>query len=261
MTTTCRIISEDLDSALIMEDDMDWDVRLKWQLEQIAKGARKIPKTAKDTPRNTKNPNSPYGDDWDLLWLGHCGEIFPEDTDEAKDSLDPAMVEKLRGSKYTILEDPTVPPPQDTTGFQDFAAHPYTRWVHVTGAPICTFAYALSRQGARKVLFGLSVDGLHGAFDNELAALCRRAVGNYSGDHNILEENGNNDYGLNSKCVSVTPPVFFHHKAKGHVSGDSDIQSVAEDQTREKGTTENIVWSARNNLKNMILNRPMESQF
>ncbi|KAL4924203.1 glycosyltransferase family 25 protein [Aspergillus undulatus] len=41
-----RVLRERLGSAIVMEDDADWDV------------------TATE---------SPYGDDWDVLWLGHCG--------------------------------------------------------------------------------------------------------------------------------------------------------------------------------------------
>jgi len=35
-----RIVEEGYSSALIIEDDMDWDVRLKNQLVQFARGAR-----------------------------------------------------------------------------------------------------------------------------------------------------------------------------------------------------------------------------
>ena len=73
----------------------------------------------------------------------------------------------------------------------------------------------------------------------------------------------NNDLGLLSTCLSVTPPVFFHHRSKGLVSGDSDIQAPgSEKKVRPKGFTENIMWSARNNVRNMLLGRStMESQF
>lgn len=234
---------------------MDWDVRLKTQLEQAATGAREIFKS--NTNNNT--PHSPYGDDWDILWLGHCGEVFPETLDENKNR--PASELQRMKHKHTISNDATVPPPHVVTGFQDFAASPHTRWVHVTGAPICTFAYALSQRGARKVLYALSVDGLRGAFDNQLAGICRRAVAAAADDDGKREVEVEGDRGLDAKCVTVTPPLFFHHKAKGPVSGDSDIQTVGGGGVREKGFTENIMWSARNNLQNMILGAEMESQF
>jgi len=40
MLTVTRAVEEGYASVLIMEDDMDWDVRLKKQLLQFAKGAR-----------------------------------------------------------------------------------------------------------------------------------------------------------------------------------------------------------------------------
>ncbi|ROV87588.1 hypothetical protein VMCG_10613 [Cytospora schulzeri] len=249
MNAVRRIIDEDLESALIMEDDMDWDVRLRSQLEDVARGSRML------LDSNEPDPHSPYGDGWDVLWIGHCGEPFPETLDENKGKPDDHPGIQYMKKKYVIENDHTVPPPDRTTGFQDFNAHPYTRWVHISAAPICTFAYAVSQQGARKLLFDLSVDHLIGAYDNALAGLCRRSVAA------VGEENPEGDRGLDTKCLSVTPPVFFHHKAKGPIAGDSDIQNVGGDAFREKGTTENIMWSARNNIRNMIMGTEMENQF
>lgn len=148
-----------------------------------------------------------------------------------------------------MTNDSTVPPLNKITGLVDFGKYPeFTRWVHVSGGPICSFAYALSQSGARKVLFDLSVDRLGGPFDNALAAFCRDGA------------SGNRD-GLQGKCLSVTPPVFFHHRAKGLIGGDSDIQESGNDNMREKGITENIVWSVRNNIKNIMLGLEIENQY
>lgn len=213
-------------------------MRLQSQLETVAKGTRTL-------LGSSSKPNSPYGDDWDLLWLGHCGEIFPEQLDENKG-------EPLY-SKFVIKDDKTVPPRDKITGLVDFKAHPeFTRWVHVTGAPICSFAYALSKRGAQKVLFDLSVDRLDANFDNALGTFCRNG-GSKKGDPT----------GLHANCLSVTPPVFFHHRPKGLIGSESDINDHGDDNNkiREKGTTENIMWSARNNIRNMLMNTKMESQF
>ncbi|KAI2471178.1 glycosyltransferase family 25 protein [Annulohypoxylon bovei var. microspora] len=251
MDAVRRIISDDLSSALIMEDDMDWDVRLKPQLERIAQGARALLSSA-------AKPNSPYGDEWDLMWLGHCGEVFPETLDENLEKPDDDPSIEYMSRKFVIEKDMTVPPKDKVTGLVNFGDYPeHTRWVHITGAPICTFAYALSQRGARKVLFDLSVDHLTGPFDNALAGLCRRAVSTWGVEDPAVA----GDRGLDAKCISVTPPIFFHHKARGLVNGDSDIQTVKDGEIREKGKTENIVWSARNNIKNMIMGTRMESQY
>ncbi|KAI1288911.1 hypothetical protein F5Y03DRAFT_388983 [Xylaria venustula] len=234
MNVIQKIVNEDIESALILEDDMDWDVRLKKQLKQISEGARHLMPPSKAS-------SSPYGDAWDVLWLGHCGEIFPEVLPENEG--------KPLHPKYTILNDETVPPLDKITGLVDFAQYPeFTRWVHISGGPICSFAYAISQRGARKLLFDLSIDHLGGPFDNALAGFCRDGA-------------SRNLDGLRAKCLTVTPPVFFHHRAKGSFSGDSDIHMGPSTEMREKGTTENIVWSARNNLRNMMLGLEVESQF
>lgn len=222
---------------------MDWDTRLKAQLTDFATGSRWL-------QHASANVSSPYGDDWDLLWLGHCGEVFPETLDEhsSKDPTGPEILELSR--KYSIEHDVTVPPPEFTRGFPDWTEHPYTRWVHRSGGPICTFAYALSQSGARKVLFDLSVDHLSGPFDNALAGLCRW---------------GSEPSRLGMKCISSNPGLFTHHKAKGSIAGDSDIQKVGDgtskDEVREKGFTENVVWSTRNNLGNILTGKQMEGAY
>ncbi|GAW11049.1 hypothetical protein ANO14919_003880 [Xylariales sp. No.14919] len=236
MNAIRRIVEEDLESALIMEDDMDWDIRLKGQLKQVAEGARTLMPTS-------ARSSSPYGNGWDVIWMGHCGEIFPE--------VLPENLGKPEHPKYIIYDDETVPPLSKVSGLVNFREYPeFTRFVHVAGGPICSFAYALSQSGARKVLMGLSVDRLGGAFDNALADFCRDGA---SGNLN----------GLQAKCISVTPPIFFHHRAKGRITKDSDIQKIEGDDLpiREKGTTENIVWSARNNIRNMMLGLKPENQF
>jgi hypothetical protein len=239
-----RIIEKGYSSALIMEDDMDWDVRIKAQLLQFAQASHYL-----YPPTSRSSDGSPYGDDWDVLWLGHCGEVFPEMLEENRNKppTDPDFIAMSR--KATISPDSTVPPLDQIHGLQNFSAYPpFTRFVHISGGPICSFAYALSLRGARKVLYDLSIDHLLGPFDNALAGLCRW---------------GRNESQLGLKCLSVSPPLFSHHKAKGYISADSDIQSYGGGQKgelREKGWTENIVWSARRNIRNLMMEAEMELQ-
>lgn len=229
---------------------MDWDVRLKSQLQDAAKGVRTL------FPPGS-SPHSPYGDDWDIFWIGHCGDQFPENRDEnrIKPEDHPGMQYMKR--KYLIENDPTVPPREKIELFWGFKPEEHTRYVYVSGYPVCTFAYALSQRGARKVMFDMSLDHLTLAFDNALAEICMRAIAAVG----ETDPKKGGDYGLNTKCLSVNPPLFFHHKAKGAVNGDSDIENVAGGKIREKGITKNIMWSARNNIRNMLLGQPMESQY
>lgn len=148
----------------------------------------------------------------------------------------------------------TVPPYHHISNLVDWSNFaPGTRIVHRSAAPICSFAYALSQTGARKVLHALSINGLHMAFDNSLAQLCRDAAFD-------LARGREGGYGL--RCVSVNPTIFFHHKAKGRLAGDSDIQSYGGDgSTRERGITESIMWSMRLNLMNILSGTTLEAQF
>lgn len=60
------------------------------------------------------------------------------------------------------------------------------------------------------------------------------------------------------KCDTA---VVLHHRAKGVMSGDSDIQPVGSSDFREISTTGNIAWSARRNIRGMIVGDNTESQF
>jgi hypothetical protein len=239
-------VEQELGSALIVEDDMDWDIHLKSQLYDIAYGARQILR------ESSTLPHSPYGDDWDILWLGHCGEPFPE-TLEENAGLPLENLARM-SAKYVIHDDKTVPPYSKVSQLVDWAQYrPNTRIIHMSAAPICTFAYAVSQRGARKILYGLSVDGLHMAFDNSLAQLCRDAM---------YELGREQSSGYNMKCLSVNPTIMFHHKAKGLVAAGSDIQNLGDDgSVREKGVTESIKWSTRLNLKNILTGKELEAQF
>lgn len=224
---------------------MDWDAHVKTQLTGVAHGVHHV---LSEKPGRL---HSPYGDTWDLLWLGHCGEPFPE-TLEENAGLDEAAREKMSG-KYLIHDDWTVPPYENVSHLVDWTAFPAgTRVIHRTAAPICSFAYAITQRAARKILYSLSVDGLHMAFDNSLAQLCRDSA--YDMGRDI-------ETSYKMQCISVNPTIMFHHRPKGSVTGDSDIQSYGSDGSmREQGYTEAVKWSMRLNLKNILLGKALEPQ-
>lgn len=66
----------------------DWDVRLKSQLAPFARGIHILSQPIRNSPKDNLYPteldlsygdkvqepmHSPYGDNWEVLWLGHCG--------------------------------------------------------------------------------------------------------------------------------------------------------------------------------------------
>lgn len=59
-----KMVRDNVASTLVFEDDADWDIGLRAQLLEFAKGARFV------LGDDRKKEHSPYGDDWDVLWLG-----------------------------------------------------------------------------------------------------------------------------------------------------------------------------------------------
>ena len=210
----CSIVENGYSSALILEDDADWDVHIKSQLTDFAHGSRFL-----QNQTIQEKTHSPYGDGWDILWLGHCHDGM-DDIDQRT---------------YVIQNDPTVPAvdrlwinnPEFLHRWPD-----YSRIVHVAGEPICTFGYAVSFKGAQKILYALSVKELRGLYDNALSWWCR-------------------DKHQGARCLSPHPAYFGQHRAVGKAGKNSDNQP---DQAGiDKAETLNIRYSARLNLEQMLL--------
>ncbi|KAI9738288.1 MAG: hypothetical protein M1834_008786 [Cirrosporium novae-zelandiae] len=215
MNAANAVVKQRLSTALIMEDDADWDVSLKSQLKQFALGSRFIMNT---TQRST--PHSPYGDGWDLLWIGHCSsQAHPNDD-----------------RRYLIEHDRTVTPPSRRANWgpvPDMSIYDNnTRIIYRASGGVCLYAYALSFQGAQKLLYHLSVKPFSNAVDLGLLDMC-------------------NDDSRDFKCISVFPQIIGDHKAAGPTDRDSDIGQAAEGQ-RDNGFSWNVVYSARLNLNQLL---------
>lgn len=212
-----RMVRENISSALIMEDDTDWDVRLKSQLIQFAEGARTIQKVSPTTKFD-----SPYGDDWDVLWVGHCGEALPKEDNEV----------------FVIENDPAVPARKHMkeSPFRDRFPEDHTRVIHKAGKPICLLGYALSQRGAQRMLWAMSVSQLRGFIDWELADFCQGKSG------------------MDIKCITIEPALISTHRAAGAMTKDSDnvFPDQLSSQIRQKGTTADIRWSVRLNLLKLL---------
>ncbi|KAE8450736.1 hypothetical protein EG329_005649 [Mollisiaceae sp. DMI_Dod_QoI] len=86
------IIARDYDTALILEDDVDWDLSIKPQMRLVSDAVRQFTYAPEDDV-------APYGHKWDILWLGHCGEPTRKDT------------------RRLAFPDPSVPPMRNYTGW------------------------------------------------------------------------------------------------------------------------------------------------
>ncbi|OOF94514.1 glycosyltransferase family 25 protein [Aspergillus carbonarius ITEM 5010] len=148
-----RVVADRLASALIFEDDVDWDVNLKTQLRGFAQGALKIHKS--------NASHSPYGDSWDLLWLGHCGvkcnssspvQVMPHDiTAISSRFLPPYLYDAPAGTGNNV---------RMTCKMEEAA---------------CSGAYAISYRASQKILatLTLSTDNQAVNIEGLLSQLCR----------------------------------------------------------------------------------------
>ena len=247
------MIEQNITSALILEDDADWDIRIKHQMRDFAKASRLLIQPDKSdrfldptypqpngnqTPQNfdikkdiTGNPStSPYGDidHWDLLWIGHCGSRFPSESSG-----------KIPLARAAIYDDETVPEPQhinmqfgDSELASTYPAH--TRVVSRAWKNVCTVGYAISLPGARRILYEMSVNKMTAETDMMLQAVCE----------------GTEERPVH-RCLSVQPQLFQHHRPVGHTSSFSDISDHGADYN-EKAFTRNVRWSTRINFRKLV---------
>ncbi|KAL2198260.1 glycosyltransferase family 25 protein [Corynascus similis CBS 632.67] len=267
MNVLQRIVDENITSALIIEDDADWDVRLKSQMQVFSQAAKAFTQPlngqtvaekhsdppGQELPLNQLPPHmrkprlTPYGDNWDVLWLGHCGTSFP----------DPSSGSIVPSFRVTIRDDETVPYSKHLRP-HPFALHdalseaypPYTRVVHSSSGSICTQAYAVSQQGARKLLWQFGIQSLTTQWDLMLRDWCDGSYDDLSPDSDTphIEQHSNQLKG--PVCITTQPPLFSHHYGKGAAS---DITAPGGGYvSKNKEMTPYIRLSVRLNMERLV---------
>ncbi|MCJ1312924.1 hypothetical protein MMC25_006600 [Agyrium rufum] len=138
-------------TSLILEDDVDWDLGLREQMPRIAEVIRLVTDFEVD---HEESIHPPYGTNWDVLWLGHCGDSI--------------------GMSAAKIEDPTVPPYFKSWETRISPNPDHTRWVHRSTGPICTYAYALTDVTAKRILDSNDLGTTK--FDIWLHIRCKRGI-------------------------------------------------------------------------------------
>ncbi|KAI0195720.1 hypothetical protein EV127DRAFT_499616 [Xylaria flabelliformis] len=344
MNAMQMIVAWDLGSALVLEDDVDWDVRLKTQMGTFAKAARmwlgveqekyrrisrlrdlkttglqrlrrwliglvpssfsegtkkqdsKVESTMgpessskvdyrraveegheQDTitlpPNLHLNPGygthakSPYGDDWDILWLGHCGADLPttrrEPLSSRRNHFSPPLT-------ISIPDDATVPAPKHLKP-HPFALHdklgevypPHTRIVHAVDGNVCSLAYAVSQTGARKLLRRFRRKGFVDQWDLMLRDYCMGEYEEGGGEEDesggeVGEDEGEKNDDGPPVCLTVQPPLISHHYA-GEEGGASvsNIRGQGGGLARGKKGTPYVRLSVQENLSRLVAGVPM----
>ena len=193
---------------------------LRQQLVQFARGAQFI-----ENAGDTSSLHSPYGDDWDLLLLGHCGAGFRTD------------IERY----WAIHDDPTVPPQsQYKPRFSSAKFHPpasllqpgnFTRLISPSTLSLCTYGYAMSLRGATKFLYHFSIEPNADVFDAAVQKFC--STPKYA-----------------AKCVTVFPSLLDQYRPAGPTVKDSDHHDKG-GETRAQGASDNIVFPVKAGLRDV----------
>ena len=209
------MIHENIQTALVFEEDVDWDIGFKSQLEEFARGARFLLGSAKG------RPFSPYGDNWDILHFGHC-ESEPRSSD---------------GRRWVIPKDPTVPP---ATGRSDLEQPGMRKWedgestngqvrvVYMQQYGRCLSAYAVSRRAAQRILYQASMIPFNTSIDVGMGSLC----------------DGTEYSGFN--CVASFPRLV------GKVRTTMKASEVGDEEPTTRSTAASIMFSIRRNAERMI---------
>ena len=146
------IIASGLETAFIVEDDVDWDVRIKDQIQLISDNVRNY----------TKCPDSdsaPYGTDCDVLWLGHCGSIIEDWIPAPRIYADHTRIPTDQYASFS------------TGSLRDHLPEGY-RQIQVSTLTVCIFGYGVTEDSAQKILT-LLARGADEAFDVALSQKCR----------------------------------------------------------------------------------------
>ena len=226
------------ESALFLEDDVDWDIRLRTrQIPLVAAAMRSLM-----PPTPGQDDVYPWGDarDWELIYLGHCGDYFGiVDADHlGVGFLHPEDLQRL---PHVLYRDPSLPDPSDLHPFTAsfltaFNIPAKTRVLHRSKFPLCTFAYALTRSAAQKLIDEL-------APPKEIPGRWVRAY-----DIAILE--ACRDRGL--RCYSLSPELFHHMEGTSLIDGERGkagkppADRAGSDQVHFRNETSNIgcgFWS------------------
>lgn len=205
------VVASGFSTALLVEDDVDWDVEILNQMRLVSDNLRNF------TGASDIDPN-PYGSGWDVLWLGHCGSVI----DKEKPIL--------------VYPDETRCPNELWLGFgkdelRDNVPEGYRAVHEVTIRAVCTYAYGITAESGQKIL-ELMARGDGSAYDLQLSYYCA------TGDLRCIVANPQvmNHY---------EPPLSL-----GYVSptrqGDGHGTSADDSQFEHlKGTTRDIVNSTR----------------
>ncbi|CAO2651897.1 Nn.00g001800.m01.CDS01 [Neocucurbitaria sp. VM-36] len=265
-----------LETALILEDDVDWDIRLRSvQIPLAASAARQLlPPTRSQHPfASFRSDHSQYWGDhdaWDLLYLGHCGDYFDRVTEEGP--MNERQSFNLSAMPHILYRDPTLPYRSDLHPFThslfDLLKMPQkSRVLHRSKFPLCSFGYGITRPAAERLLNDLAPPQYKPngprAFDVALLHACGNGFSTPSPTPKLAKSKPHSDPALQHKYVSrglrcwTLNSELFHHmpgpslvdeigEMSGEKPGIPPVDLAAREQIIHRNETTNIdcgFWS------------------
>ena len=212
------MVRERIQSAMIMEDDVDWDVMIKAQMTEFARGTRYLQKSSHSSL-------SPYGDGWDILTMGHCGVWNKIGEDQ---------------EYWVSHDDPTVVLPQTREWWRQPNLTPAalsgnrTRLVFSPYHLSCLASYAVSLNGAARIIYDQTILPNAQGIDSALGAICKRQ-----------------EYGFNS-CLAAYPMITGVHRPAGDMCAESARRKITPGRIREVAQSDNLIYPVRLNLASLL---------
>lgn len=146
----------------------------------------------------------PYGNNWDLFSFGHCLEVVI--------SSQLSLIAQDHFNKdeesYVIYPDPTVLPPEQQTStdrqvLSELDVPEGHRVLSRAKGPVCTMGYAVTLQGAQRLLYKFSLERMSGPIDIEIMIACAER---------------------SLQCLAVNPTLIGVYRAPGPSRKYSDIE-------------------------------------
>jgi len=206
------MVRERIQTAMIMEDDVDWDVMIKAQMTELARGTRYL-------QRASETDRSPYGDGWDILSTGHCG-LYNKPTNDQDYWVienDPTAITQRGGGRT-----PNTTPPALSGNS--------TRLVLSPSRFTCLASYAISLQGAARIIYDQEILSNAAPIDVALSAICKKTV-----------------YGYNS-CLAAYPMITGTHQPAGDPAKYSDRKDIKGASPHKLSVSRGLVFPIRLNL-------------
>ncbi|KAK9236618.1 hypothetical protein V1525DRAFT_378896 [Lipomyces kononenkoae] len=161
------LLESDMDTLLIFEDDLDWNINLKQTMELLSLQMQNS-KIRLSEPSDYERANAPYGLDWDVLDIGSCkdsGHPDFKDVYQMWDDPDVAGLDVIKKTRMIYESLQNFGLTDEDIGKKRLLSPAYRT--------VCTSAYAITRQGAERLLMAMSYIEFRNAVDTDMSRAFR----------------------------------------------------------------------------------------